>query len=130
MLFFADVRLSRPDEHYYPLTVAFEAPNFLTAITILEAWRLGVEAASTMEVFTEGISMNKPRKRSYYDITGSSTLWAVIDRFQNPERYTLDERANPDAGASSSDRSRKKLVGQPSDPSASGQREDHDLGDD
>lgn len=59
--YYASIRLHRADKQYFGFAIQFEAADFRTAADTVFAFVRGVEFASTFEVATESVSVDRSR---------------------------------------------------------------------
>lgn len=77
--FFAEIRLYRPDGHYWTLNVQVEADTLVTAAHLLTAIQTGVKMVSKNELIFMEVSSSRTRNRDYRPL--SHNFFPEVEEF-------------------------------------------------
>src|SRR5690606_29379031 len=84
-MYFAEIRIYRPDKHYWTVGLFTSAESFSSAVIIFEAWCHGVELGLGVKPHIEEVALSKPRGRKYRALADMPALRKELEEFLRGE---------------------------------------------
>ena len=84
-MYFAEIRIYRPDENYWTVGLFTSAESFSSAVIIFEAWCHGVELSLGTKPLIEEVTTSKTRGREYRALADMPALRKELEKFLRGE---------------------------------------------